>query len=169
MKILRVPSLNKLINMRFVTPQSGDCFINGSEYFTKQREELYDTQKLIAEGLLYSFSKFSHTKIFTHHEWYSKFFHVHTKFETTTFHLKITRKKNKFTNQYFIFLDQSNATKEDVMSCLICSRIIALRVITFIEPYEDYVQSKHFKTSPEPFENNTRILKTMKYKWKFIT
>ena len=42
--------------MRFVTPQSGDCFINGSEYFTKQREELYDTQKLIAEGPLYSFS-----------------------------------------------------------------------------------------------------------------
>ena len=68
MKILRVPSLIKLINMRFVTPQSGDCFINGSEYFTKQREELYDTQKLIAEGPLYSFSKFSYTKIFTHHE-----------------------------------------------------------------------------------------------------
>lgn len=54
--------------MRFVTPQSGDCFINGSEYFAKQREELYDTQKLIAESPLYSFSKFSHTKIFTHHK-----------------------------------------------------------------------------------------------------
>lgn len=49
--------------MRFVTPQSGDCFINGSEYFTKQREELYDTQKLIAEGPLYSFvtQKYSRT------------------------------------------------------------------------------------------------------------
>lgn len=50
--------------MRFVTPQSGDCFINGSEYFTKQREELCDTQKLIAEGPLYSFSKIqSHKNI----------------------------------------------------------------------------------------------------------
>lgn len=66
------------------------------------------------------------------------------------------KKKKKFTNQYFIFLDQSNATKEDVMSCLICSRIIALRVITFIEPYEDYVQSK---LTSKPHQSRSRTIR----------
>ena len=68
------------------------------------------------------------------------------------------KKKNKFTNQYFIFLDQSNATKEDVMSCLICSRIIALRVITFIEPYEDRdVQSK---LTSKPHQSRSRTIRS---------
>lgn len=66
------------------------------------------------------------------------------------------KKKNKFTNQYFIFLDQSNATKEDVMSCPICSRIIVLRVITFIEPYEDYVQSK---LTSKPHQSRSRTIR----------
>lgn len=79
--------------------------------------------------------------------------------------LRLIRKwkeKKKFTNQYFIFLDQSNATKEDVMSCLICSRIIALRVITFIEPYEDYVQSK---LTSKPHQSRSRTIRAFWKQW----
>ena len=50
------------------------------------------------EGPLYPFVKLGHGKIFrlfTRHEYYSKFFHVHSKFETITFHVKI---KMKFTH-----------------------------------------------------------------------
>ena len=58
----------------------------------------------LKRGFPVPFLKLSHAKIFrlfTRHEQYPKFFHVHSKFETITFHKKI---KMKFTNKYFHFL-----------------------------------------------------------------